>query len=290
MLTSDERSFLSRMELAEADVFDGRGLSRKVAQARAKDLGKAAMLSTPCREAGHRLRWVSGHCAICNPIYRAFSRRYSERAFVYVAYSERKRVCKIGLAKSVGARERTLNQQGYAGTNDWTEIESVETDDAGSVENAIHTSLRKYAVLGLYFEKEGKQQECREVFRCSPTEARRALATAVERTSRVQQREPRPAEVRSKPLKRGKKAGPASQRLAPSQRPAAQRKQAPVRPHEMWSAYSRAWTSTSLSFFIIVACRHCAQKARMDLRRPGPKCPRCGASLWDAHLIDADPK
>jgi len=272
-LSPEERKFLARMELTEADVFDGRRSATTIAKRRAKAEGKRAMLGTPCASGGHRLRWLSGHCAICNPSGRAYSRRYSEKAFVYVAHSAQLRLCKIGFAQSVAARALSLKAQRYAGADDWREVISVEAENAGAIERATLVALGRSAVSGLYWDKDGKSQECKEVFRCSPEEAKSALLNATEAAKPRRDPPPQRRESRAKPTPSSAPPRPASQ---------------PVRSAPVERRTTLKQSKYDASIRIIVTCAECEQRVRVQVKpyRPGAKCPTCRASLsWASNIL-----
>jgi hypothetical protein len=105
----------------------------------------------------------------------AFMRRHDEAGEVYVAYSKRGKLCKVGSAKSAQNRIRSLNTLAYGGRSDWRLIEfEAFSRGAGWVEAQVQKRLLKYQTSGLY-ERESRWVECYELFDCTHGIATKSL-------------------------------------------------------------------------------------------------------------------
>lgn len=137
--------------------------------------------TTPCRAAGHRLRTRKGHCVQCNPAALAFLRRHDLEGTVYVAYSRKLRLVKVGCAECIAQREASLNADGYAGTSDWEIRYHAESDRAGKLEAKVHDILREHRYGVQYFRLQTESYVwANELFRCRLAKAKDALRAAIE--------------------------------------------------------------------------------------------------------------
>jgi hypothetical protein len=147
-------------------VFDATGLRRKEWQSQMEQLGlRFAHGVGPCAKGNHTLRTLGGNCMQCDPATIAFANRHYDEGFVYIAYSLEKILLKVGVAKSVQSRNKSLNNLAYAGANDWKTLQSVKVRRAGEIEFAIHSDLAKHNLAEKYL-RNGELVVCREVFRC----------------------------------------------------------------------------------------------------------------------------
>jgi hypothetical protein len=118
--TAEELRFLSRHNVSEDDVYDGRSQTKRNRKTRAKEAGKDLILtSVPCRAERHRLRTRAGHCAQCNPATIAFTARENSRGYVYITGSLAGQAIKVGTAGDTTQRERQLRAERYGGFSDW---------------------------------------------------------------------------------------------------------------------------------------------------------------------------
>ncbi len=149
-------------------VFDASGLDKKTYKEVMDELGiEFAYGVTPCKRAGHTLRTRAGHCIQCDTAKIAYQLRYNESGIVYVAYSEKLSLTKVGVAKNVNERLKNLNSHGYGGTKDWKIYSRKECKMSGQIEMQIHKYLAVHQALRNY-EKAGNIVECRELFHCRP--------------------------------------------------------------------------------------------------------------------------
>ena len=177
-LTDRELSFLARHGLGPEDVMDVRGLSQGLWKREIREQGKTIALGTECSKAGHRLRSRSGHCVQCDVSKLAFQWRHSAEQWVYIAGSMTKELIKIGTCGHCGQREHQLRAESYGGVDDWLIIYWVKARNAGAVEHAARSRLRKYAVSRPYW-KDNAQQMGTELLKCSFSRALDALTAAI---------------------------------------------------------------------------------------------------------------
>lgn len=169
--SKDEIDFLNRFGVAASQVLDARGLKKvDYVEIMRSMRYKLVYGVTPCRKYGHILRTQAGHCAQCNPRNLVFEGRYYQRAFVYVAFSEKSGVVKVGISNNINERQKTLRSQSYGGQCDWVMCWSDEVDSAGEVEAAIHAELKGFEINLEHF-RDGKKCYTMETFICELSKA-----------------------------------------------------------------------------------------------------------------------
>ena len=170
-LDNSQIVFLKRHQISPGSVFDATGLGKKEYRRIMKSLGALVATGvTPCAAERHTLRTRSGHCIQCNPASITFQKRHAKRAYVYVSGSKNLRLLKVGYSEDVPSRIDTLNQLGYAGTNDWEALYWVNLDEAGRIELEAHSGLAEYASPTQY-KRDGNTVDCLETFSCGASEA-----------------------------------------------------------------------------------------------------------------------
>jgi hypothetical protein len=175
-LTDDQRRFLFEQKIPLSMVFDGTGMKPSQYKPRMEELGMLFVFGiTPCKKSGHTLRSKSGSCIQCNTAYIEYQKRSVKNASVYLAGSPSTRLLKIGMTTDIDRRRVFLNQHRYGDVQDWEMLISVQTEDAGRMEFQVHQALNDFSVDGAYI-KEGRRQQCYELFRCSYMTARSALS------------------------------------------------------------------------------------------------------------------
>lgn len=122
---------------------------------------------TPCKSKGHTLRTKYGHCVQCNTQSIAFISRYSQEGVVYLAYSSKLSLCKVGTCKDINNRLRTLNSHGYGGANDWIIFDSFPTENAARIELNIQNAVEAYK-CDVFYKRTGKTIKCQEIYKCQP--------------------------------------------------------------------------------------------------------------------------
>ena len=177
-LTVSQIEYLRQIEVAPSAVLDARGMRRATYQSELKRQSKSlALVANACNK-GHeaRLRLSSGHCAQCSPIGLSKVKSRHKPGVVYIAFSKRLGVLKVGSASSSLDRADGLNRDGYAGATDWSLLYRRKFAEAGVVEDRAHTALlpwkvrREYKRLG-----HGTTVNATEVFSCAYEQARDVL-------------------------------------------------------------------------------------------------------------------
>lgn len=180
ILTKTQLAFVAKMDLSVHDLFDASGLKASEWKLQMKELGKLVAFGvTPCIASGHTLRTRAGHCVQCNPAVLAYSRRHSENGDVYVAWSKKGRIAKIGCAKDANLRILSLIETCYRGQNDWNLELIYECTEAGLIESKVQKLLKEYELRGLKYLRDGRLQECSELFSCSLNKAKSALEATI---------------------------------------------------------------------------------------------------------------
>ena len=81
-------------------------------------------------------------------------------------------------------RLRELNLNLYGEVNDWRLAFEKNCTRAGAAEFAVHQRLSRKSVSGTYYERTGVLSECRELFRCTRSEAVEAVRAAIQAIER----------------------------------------------------------------------------------------------------------
>ena len=163
---------------------------------------------TECERAGHTLRTRAGHCIQCDSKKVAYLMRHKEDGEIYVAYSARGNIVKVGTSKkSATVRLDGMNSDKYGGCSDWTIAYIVPAPQAGRVESKVHRTLAEHAISASYY-KNGKITKCRELFSCSVGVAKRAIMEAMGLTEAGKSRAVRPASGKSVVTVKTKKIPP----------------------------------------------------------------------------------
>ncbi len=148
-LDNETLAFMRKYRIAETDVYDAGLMPRSQWQAELKKLGKRFAYSSPCKHGGHRLRNRHGACLVCRPQSMGFEKHHRSRGYVYVAFSEAKRLVKIGGETTGEDRAKTLNRQSYGGASDWRIMHRQLVEEVGRVEAVAQAEVknfRKHAV------------------------------------------------------------------------------------------------------------------------------------------------
>ena len=176
-LTEDQIEFLNHHDISLSAVFNATGLARKEYKPLMMESGCVVAIGVTKCGYGHSLRTKHGKCIQCYPAVIAFSRRFSQDAFVYVAKSASARLLKIGIAADLTERNTTLREHRYADAVEWTVVLSQKCKNAASIEYVVHKLLSKYAVVTEYWQGYDRH-ESREVFSCDFEVGRQAFAQA----------------------------------------------------------------------------------------------------------------
>jgi len=193
--------FLRKHSVDESLVFDAAGMCTKDWKENMRSTGMILAIGvSPCK-LGHKLRTRGGHCVQCDPSKLAFQKRYDDSGFVYVAYSKKLKVVKIGSAYNVVRRAQTLNEQIYGGGQDWVIKKSWGVDNVGRVENNAQRILMKYNATFQYL-KEDRVVTASELFKCSIKAGILAVQSAINNMSGTEsERVPQDKNINFKILK-----------------------------------------------------------------------------------------
>lgn len=164
-LTSEQREFVKSLGLSEEDVLDGRGMSKKGREARAREQGKQIILTgVACAKAGHFLKTRSGHCVECNTSSIAYQKRHRTEQTIYITGSKSESLLKVGVTKDPFDRHKQMNEQGYGDIFDWDFLFQVIIPDAGRIEGEVLKRLSNYQIERTYW-KDGKEQTAKELIK-----------------------------------------------------------------------------------------------------------------------------
>src|SRR5262249_19072026 len=144
----------------------------------ARNAGKLLVLGPRCRARGHRLRTRAGHCFQCDPKKLAFLIRHNAAGYVYIAGSLDGRLIKLGVSKDLPQRETRLRGEPHARFSDWRLLFSIRVPEMGRVEDRIALRLAHKRLPTMYF-KDGNAQMATEVFKCSFSDALKAITETV---------------------------------------------------------------------------------------------------------------
>ncbi len=179
-LTHAELVFLTSQGLTDADVLDGRRMSKEQARLVAKDRDLAVVLGAACAKAGHRLRTRSGHCVQCDTAKLGYQKRHLEPKDLYIAFSRRAGLIKIGSSNSVDVRINKINFEGVGGATDWKLIFRIPAREGQRLETEVQALLSEHLMPTSYI-KDGRQRNSRECFKCSAAQALEAVLHAAQR-------------------------------------------------------------------------------------------------------------
>ena len=138
-----------------------------------------AIGAMPCKAKGHTMRTSGGHCVQCKPLNLTFTRRHHDSNYLYIAYTKRGSLVKIGLTNDVAMREATLRAQAYGGFDDWEIKHFKHTQKAGEIEKIIHNTLSPYR-HNRATQKDGRSQMTYEIFKCPLKIAKHAFDAATQ--------------------------------------------------------------------------------------------------------------
>lgn len=177
-LSNEQLLFLVRTGVPLERVFNAKGMGPGMYGAKMKEQDKwVAFNVSPCRKAGHTLRDRKGHCVQCDSANISYVRRHDESGTVYVAFSTRTGLVKVGTATR-SDRVDQLNSYRYGGASDWRKIHAINCERAGKVESLAHSALDQFRAKGEYF-KDGGWIACDELFKCDISVAIKAVEGAI---------------------------------------------------------------------------------------------------------------
>ena len=177
-LSARQLAFLRSQRIPVSELFDATGLKRDVyATNMRRDGQKFAYGTKPCAN-GHTIRTRAGHCIQCDTSRIAFALRHHRPGYVYIAGSAQTHLLKVGTTIDLLDRGNKLKDHAYGGAHDWEILLSAHVENAGSIEFLAQNKLWKYSTAGSYV-RDGRVQNCYELFKCSYEEARAAVVSSL---------------------------------------------------------------------------------------------------------------
>lgn len=166
--TEEEFELILKFEIEDYEIFDASGMKKKEWKEAIQGTDYKVIANvSPCRDHGHKLRTRAGHCAVCNPRNLQHQERYYDSGEIYLAFSESRRLIKIGITKSIYKRIDSLNAQNYSGVNDWAIIFSKHLESgAYRIESEVHALLKPHKVDLSFSRSFDSFETSREVFDC----------------------------------------------------------------------------------------------------------------------------
>ena len=174
-LTDAQKVFLNKHHIYPKQVYDICGMQKKSYQQQMTAVDKIIGAgANPCRSSGHTLKMLSGHCPQCNTHHIEFTLRWFDDKFVYLAFSNKTQLIKIGVADNIIKREFSLNETNYGSINDWKILDSQLIKKAGQVEAQIQKELSENRVFRKFW-KDNKIVYSSEIFDCTLEDAKIAF-------------------------------------------------------------------------------------------------------------------
>ena len=178
-LSTQQIIFLDQYKIPRSKVFDATGMKKSSYGKLMSALGMTVAFGvTPCREEGHELRTRPGHCAICRPDRLAYQARFGDPGEVYVAYSKKLSLVKIGTTGDTLDRMKNINYYGYGGAKDWILKYSKHVQNAGRIEWQAQKGVEHSQVWRTYI-KDGFSVDCQELFDCDVATAIQSIKDSI---------------------------------------------------------------------------------------------------------------
>jgi hypothetical protein len=180
-LTSNQIDFLKSHNIPLSSVFDASGMRTSDWKEWMKDHEfQFAHGVSECKNRHESIRTRAGHCIQCDHTRIAFMKRNDQEGSIFVAGSASCRLLKLTNASDSHGRLDTLNSQRYGQVADWVMLANAKlVKNAGSVEAVIASRLERFRVGGVYYEKQGRHQQCYDLFACSISTALRELRSVL---------------------------------------------------------------------------------------------------------------
>jgi hypothetical protein len=177
-LKQEQKIFLKRHGISMDEVMDASGMRTTYWKSLIKDSEFVVAIGvTECERQGHSMRSHAGHCVMCDPAKLAFQKRHRSTGEIYIMYSSKSRLIKVGVANCAFDRESSLNTMGYGNISDWKLKYSWRIQDSGSIEKQVHKVLKNYVVL--ISHATGNSKSAGEIFSCSIKKAKEVIETLV---------------------------------------------------------------------------------------------------------------
>ena len=178
-LRQEQKSFLKRHGISIDEVMDASGMSAAFWKSLIKDSEYIVAIGvTKCLSQGHSMRSHAGHFVMCDPAKLAFQKRHRSDGEIYIMYSLKSRLIKVGVAKNAIDRQISLNTMGYGNISDWNLKYSWKISNSGSIEKQAHKMLKNYVVL--IDHSTGNSKSAGEIFSCSIKKAKEVIQTLIE--------------------------------------------------------------------------------------------------------------
>jgi len=180
-LTAEQRRFLLKHKIPLSRVFDASGMRTMDYKEEMKENDMLVAIGvSPCAEAGHTMRLRRGICFQCNPDNLSYHLRFRDKGEVYLAWSKKGHLAKVGTSKSATERIQHLRSYKYGGQDDWRLVLWVRCDEAGRAEFDVHSALSRFEKKGLTYYKNGRYIACDELFDCDVAVAEKAMRRVLE--------------------------------------------------------------------------------------------------------------
>lgn len=144
------------------------GLVGNALQAEMYRLGAWVAYGTnPCKNGGHRLKWRSKHCFVCNPRHIKEYKQNEIPGYFYLLRSGKKLVFKIGITNDLQTRIRQVNSDAYGGYVNWSLVDYEYCDaNLRRVEIDAQRILKRYQVTeDVQYEHSTGTVDARDVYR-----------------------------------------------------------------------------------------------------------------------------
>jgi hypothetical protein len=159
ILSEDQILFLKINGISRTEVLDATGMrSREYREIMKIKRYKVAIGVTKCKSFGHTMRSSSGHCVQCNSLSLVYTSRHRQNNFIYIAWSQAKKLSKIGITSNLSQRHSTLIKQRYGGISDWTIFYSKFVSNAGVIESKVLNDLSKFLVAATTYKNKNNQK------------------------------------------------------------------------------------------------------------------------------------
>ncbi len=179
-LTKDQESFIKKHKISDDLLIDAQGeeMTADFIQ-KMSDTDKVIAYNTgPCSEDdNHNFKTIAGFCPQCDTGKIAFALRENKPGYLYLAGSRKGELIKVGSTSDSKDRIKNLNitKSKCAGFDDWELLYEARTIALGKAERIIQQKLSEYKAAYQH-EKIGKLQNGSELYRCSYTKAKDAVA------------------------------------------------------------------------------------------------------------------
>ena len=177
-LRQEQKTFLKRHGISIDEVMDASGMSASFWKSLIKDSEYIVAVGvTKCESQGHSMRTHAGHCVMCDPAKLAFQKRHRSDGEIYIMYSRKNKLIKVGVANLSVDRQSSLNSMSYGNISDWDLKYSWRISNSGSIEKQAHKILKNYAIS--ISHATGNSKSAGEIFSCSIKKAKEVIETLI---------------------------------------------------------------------------------------------------------------